>query len=226
MINNGVQFGEIHSYNDLDLLLAPFVVPPAVPKTNMLDIPAGDGSLDFTEALGVIRYYDRELVFTFTVNPQSEMTFDEKITQVSNALNGKACNITLDRDADYFWEGRCIVNEHLQDKTINQIVIKAIVRPYKLKQEMVSKRYSVNTIERTYSITLGGKKPVIPVIRHGGYIKLTFEGKTYLIDSKSGVTTLPDFQLKVGENEFSLVSAYTDSTASIEVYLEFREGEL
>lgn len=223
MANNGVQFGEIHSYNDLDLLLAPFVVPPAVPKTNMLDIPAGDGSLDFTEALGVIRYYDRELVFTFTVNPQSEMTFDEKITQVSNALNGKACNITLDRDANYFWEGRCIVNEHLQDKTINQIVIKAIVRPYKLKQEERSERLRFYTTEHTVTVVNNGKKPVIPeIICEDIPVSFTFEGKKYVINNLN-TKKIPDFQLKTGDNEIIL---HAKTTGSTYVYLEFREGEL
>lgn len=227
MINNGVQFGEIHSYNDLDLLLAPFVVPPAIPKTNLLDIPAGDGSLDLTEALGVVRYYDREFTFTFTVNPQSEMTFDEKITQVSNALNGKACNITLDRDADWFWEGRCIVNEHLQDKTINQIVITAIVRPYKLKNKITTEQFTYDFIERTKHITINSRKPVIPIIRPEGHdVKLTFEGITYVIDGYGFETKVPDFQLKEGDNVFYLKVASDDITDSARLYLEFREGTL
>lgn len=227
MISKGVQFGDIHSYNDLDLIFAPFVIPPAIPKTNLLDIPAGDGSLDLTEALGEVKYNDREFVMKFTVNPHSEMTFDEKVMQVSNLLNGKACNITLDRDADWFWQGRCEVNEHLQNKTINEIVIKAIVRPYKLKQEITTKRFGADFIDRTKYITLNTRKTVCPTIRCESHpVKLTFEGTTYVTQGYGFETIIPDFQLKEGENTFSLKLASDDLTDTVNVYLEFREGAL
>lgn len=228
MISKGVQFGDIHSYNDLDLIFAPFVIPPAIPKINLLDIPAGDGSLDLTEALGEVRYNDREFIMRFTVNPHSEMTFDEKVMQVSNLLNGKACNITFDRDVDWFWQGRCEVNEHLQNKTINEIVIKAIVRPYKLKQEAVTEWYLVDSIERNKYLTINSRKTVTPKIRAEGTldVKLTFEGTTYLIKSNGVETTIPDFQLKEGENVFSLKTVTGVATSSTNLYLEFREGAL
>lgn len=131
---NGVYFDELHSYNDFNLIMAPFTPAPAMPKTNYMEIAGGNGSLDFTEAFGEVKYKDRDLKFTFTIDPAETMTFDEKVTQISNALNGKKCKITLDRDADYYWDGRLTVNEYLQNKSIGQIVISATVRPYKLKQ--------------------------------------------------------------------------------------------
>lgn len=132
---NGVYFNELHSYNDFNLIMAPFTPAPAMPKTSYMDIAGGNGSLDFTEAFGEVKFNDRDLKFTFTIDPAETMTFDEKVTQISNALNGKKCKITLDRDADYYWDGRLTVNEYLQNKSIGQIVISATVRPYKLKQQ-------------------------------------------------------------------------------------------
>ena len=119
----GIKFNDIHSYDDLNLLLAPFVPTPATPKTTYIDIPGGDGSIDLTEAHGDIKYNDREFTFTFTVNPLDLTTFDKKITQVSNALNGRQFKITLDRDSNYYWEGRCSVDQYLQDRNLKQIVI-------------------------------------------------------------------------------------------------------
>ena len=198
MIKKGVRFGDIHSYNNLDLFLEPFVIPPAIPKTNLLDIPAGNGSLDLTEALGEIKYYDRELLFKFTVNPLSEMTFDEKVMQVSNLLNGKAFNIMLDRDPEWMWEGRCIVNEHLQNKTINQIVIKAIVRPYKVRPEITTHTLSVKTYEQTVTVVNNGRKTVVPELSYDNIpFKFTFEGQTFEI-TKYGMNRILDFQLKEG----------------------------
>lgn len=221
----GVKFGNIHSWDDLELILEPFTPPPAIPKTNLFDNPAGDGSLDFTEALGVIRYHDRELVFNFTVDPYSEMTFDAKITQVSNALNGKAFNITLDREPEYYWEGRCIVNEHLQDKMIGQIVVKAIVRPYKLKHTITEYEFRAYGTKVTETVMNNGSKPVVPEIRCESYpIEITFEGETHIIDSF--YTIIPDLQLKGGANEISILYEGNAVSNSTRLFLEFREGDL
>lgn len=155
---NGVYFDELHSYNDFNLIMAPFTPAPAMPKTNYMEIAGGNGSLDFTEAFGEVKYKDRDLKFTFTIDPAETMTFDEKVTQISNALNGKKCKITLDRDADYYWDGRLTVNEYLQNKSIGQIVISATVRPYKLKQT-----------ETTVGVALCGKNlfnAADPIVNH------------------------------------------------------------
>lgn len=131
---NGVYFGNIHSFYDLNLILAPFTPTPAEPKLNFLEIPGRDGHLDLTEANGEVKYNSREFEFIFTVAPGDPLTFDERVSAVSNALNGLRCKITLDRDPDYYWEGRCAVSEYDQDKNIGQIVVTATVNPYKLKQ--------------------------------------------------------------------------------------------
>ena len=135
MIETGVLFDNIHSFHNLNLVLSHVDIAPATPKTNYVDVLGGDGSLDLTEAHGEVKYGNRTHTFTFTVHPSDTKTFDEKITQVSNALNGKNFSkITLDRDSAYYWQGRCIVDEHKQDKRLKQVVVSAIVKPYKLKQ--------------------------------------------------------------------------------------------
>ena len=207
MISKGVQFGDIHSYNDLDLMFAPFVIPPAIPKTNLLDIPAGDGSLDLTQALGEVRYKDREFVMKFTVNPHSEMTFDEKVMQVSNLLNGKEFRITLDRDADWYWQGRCIVNEHLQNKTINQITIKAIVRPYKLKQEVTEASFTLSSVEQTVTLT-NDRKTVMPeIICSANGAKITVGSATYVL--QKGSQSLLEIMFTEGENKVTISGSGT-----------------
>lgn len=134
----GVSFGNIHSYDDLNLILAPFTPTPAEPQTNFLKVPGRDGYLDLTEANGEVKYNSREFVFTFTVAPGDALTFDERASEVANALNGLRCKITLDRDPDYYWFGRCAVDKYMQDKNIGKIEVKATVDPYKYKESAVS----------------------------------------------------------------------------------------
>ena len=217
MISKGVQFGDIHSYDDLDLLFAPFVIPPAIPKTNLLDIPAGDGSLDLTEALGEVRFNDREFIMKFTVNPHSEMTFDEKVMQVSNLLNGKEMNITLDRDSDWYWQGRCVVNEHSQNKTLNQITIKAIVRPYKLKQVVTTKVFTLSSTPKSIILT-NNRKTVMPEIHcTADGTKIIVGSATYVL--AAGTHSLLEIMFTEGNNELTISGTGT-------ITFRYQEGAL
>ena len=130
----GISFDNIHSFTDLNLVLSNVNIPPATPKTNYIDIPGGDGSVDLTEALGDVKYKNRECSFTFTIFPYEDA--EEKKTKISNLLNGKRCKIKLDKDSGYYWDGRCSVNSYASQKNIHQIVIGASVAPYKLKNDV------------------------------------------------------------------------------------------
>ena len=162
MIETGVLFGNIHSFFDLNLILSPFTPTPATPKTVYVEVDGADELIDLTEAHGKIFYNARDFSFTFTINPNDRMTFDEKFTQVSNALNGKRCKITLDRDPEYYWIGRCVVNQYKQDKRIGQVVVNAKVNPYKLKQKPTVHSFSLTGEEQTVSLW-NGRKSVVPV---------------------------------------------------------------
>ena len=137
-IAKGVSFDNIHSFNDLNLIFAGAEIPPATPKENYIDIPGADSSLDLTEALGEVKYNDRSgCKFTFTMNPDGDLSdeaFEAKKTEISNLLNGTVRKITLDKDPDYYYLGRCTVNGYAQNKKIKQFVISAKVKPYKYRQ--------------------------------------------------------------------------------------------
>ena len=159
----GIYFGEIHSYNDLNLILAPFVPTPATPQTNILQVPGRDGYLDLTEANGEVKYNSRDFSFTFTISQEDDLTFDERLSNVSNALNGKKCKITLDRDPDFYWLGRCIVNKHERNKNIGKIVVKATVEPYKLRQSPSVTSFVLTAEEQTI-ILENDRMAVVPLI--------------------------------------------------------------
>lgn len=140
MIETGVYFGNIHSFTDLDLIFSGATIPPATPKQNFIDIPGADGSVDMTEAFGEVKYSDRTgAKFTFYMNPAgdlSEAAWEAKKTEISNLLNGLRCNITLDKDPGYYWQGRCKIDEHSSKKKLRKFVVGARLAPYKLKQDV------------------------------------------------------------------------------------------
>lgn len=129
----GTDFGGIHSHRDLNLIQQTVEVDPAEPKLNLVEIPGADGAVDMTEQpAGRVTYNTRKITWTFALYPGEN--WDSKHRQVSNALNGRRCNITLDSDPAYYYQGRLSVSKHKVDGVLRQITVVAICQPYKLKQ--------------------------------------------------------------------------------------------
>lgn len=129
----GTDFGGIHSSRDLRLIQQLVEVQPAEPKLNLVDIPGADGSRDLSALpAGRVVYADRSITWTFALYPGEK--WDAKHRQVSNALNGRECKITLDTDPDYYYQGRLSVKKYNHDRTLHQITVEAICRPWIMKQ--------------------------------------------------------------------------------------------
>lgn len=216
----GIKFNDIHSYNNLNLVLSGLVIPPALPKTNYIDIVGGNGTLDLTEVHGEVKYNDRDCTFTFTMHPSDDLTdegFERKKTEVSNALNGKQCKIILDKDLDYYYLGRCTVSDYLSDKKIRQIVVTAKVHPYKFKiEETVVTRQLTSEFQ---TITLSnGRKFVVPEITNSNNnVSVVFNNSTYTFNA--GTHKNLGIQLVEGENIVKV-----KGTGTIE--FRYREGDL
>lgn len=210
----GIWFGDRHSYDDLHLVLSAMDIPPATPKTNYVDIPGADGSVDLTEALGEVRFSDRECSFTFTAFPQDD--FERKKREVSNLINGKRMRIRVDKDPGYYWEGRCSVNEYASDKNIHQIVVGAVVRPYKLRESVSVVTVQLSDTPQEISLT-NGRKTVAPTLECSGNAVIVFDGNTFHIGS--GTHKLLDIQLHEGSNDMTVAGSGT-------LAISYQEGDL
>ena len=205
MISRGVSFGDIHSYHDLDLLLSAVEVSPAIPKTTYIDIPGADGFLDLTEANGEVRFSDRSLKFTFSMNPMhdlSESAWVEKMTEICNRLSGKRCKITLDKDPDYYWEGRITVDQFKSNKRVRQFVVSVKVMPYKLKQAKTTATFDLTATEQTVFLR-NSRKSVCPVfVCTNDNTVIIFNGNTFKYSTGEHKTL--DIRLVEGMNELTI----------------------
>ncbi len=188
----GIKFNDIHSYDDLNLILSAVDIPPALPKTNYVEIEGGNGSIDLTEALGEIHYNDRECSFTLSVLPQDN--YEDKKTVVSNLLNGRVVKITLDKDPNYYYLGRCSVNEYASDKMMRQIVIGARVKPFKFKIQETVSTFSLSTEAQTVNLK-NGRMSVVPVVELTDTQSIVEKGTS--IQMLTGETTAKILDLKV-----------------------------
>lgn len=215
MITNAISFNDVHSYKDLNLILTTLYIPPAIPKTNYLSIPGGDGFLDLTEAFGGVRYHERDCKFTFLVYPGDD--FEKKKTEVSNVLSGKKCKIVLDDDAAYYYYGRCEVNGYLLNGKIRQIIVTAKVQPYKYKQDQTVVEVTL-TGEIQEVILTNGRKSVVPEITCTSDNTVVVYGAIEKTLS-AGTHKILDIQLKEGENVMNVSGSGT-------LTIKYREGEL
>ena len=214
---NGILFGDVHSYEDLNLVLTKSTIPPAKAKTTYVDVPGADGSLDLTETHGDVKYSDRDCTFYFSQLPSDETDFEEKKTEISNLLNGKVCNITLDTDEDYYFQGRCAVNDHLQDGNLKEFTISARVRPYKYRQEVTKVTVSLTGTAKTVILS-NGRKPVAPIIEcTNDNTVIAFGGISFNLSA--GTHKLLDIMLVEGDNTLTVSGTGT-------VTFKYQEGDL
>lgn len=130
-IRNGVKFGDKHSYNDFGLILKkrPEISMPK-PKTQYVDIPGMDGSIDMTDAFGIVKYEDRPIKFTFKVIGDRENWYTRH-SELANYLHGQKLKVIIDEDRYYYYLGRPTVNEWESSRNTATIVIDGIYEPFK-----------------------------------------------------------------------------------------------
>lgn len=215
----GTDFGGVHSSIDLHLIQQMVDVQPAEPKLNLIDIPGGDGAKDMsTQPAGRVVYKDRKITWTFALYPGD--IWAEKHRQVSGALNGKYCQITLDSDPDYYYLGRLVVKSYKVDNQLRQITVEASCRPYMLRQQETKITVSnLSTAYRTLDL-VNDRKPAIPTILVTAETTLRWNGATVTL--APGTHKILDIELQEGINK--LEAKVTAGTGSIT--LTYQEGAL
>lgn len=214
----GTDFGGVHSLRDLHLVQAAVSVEPAKPKTNFINIPGADGSKDFSESpAGRVVFNTRKITWTFKLYPRDSWV--EKYTQVSNAINGKACRITLDDDPDYYYQGRVAVDKHAADGILHTITVTATCQPYKLRQAETSVSEALTTSYKALSLH-SDRMPVVPTITLTAASTLLWKGQTFSLSA--GTHRVLDILLTEGEN---VLQAKT-TTGTGEITVTYQRGAL
>ena len=214
----GTDFGGIHSYRDLHLIQASVDVQPAKPKTNYISIPGADGAKDFTEVLaGRVVYNTRKITWIYKLYPGDDWA--TKYAQVSNALNGLACRITLDADPGYYYQGRVSVDKHAANGILHTITVSATCQPYKLRQTDAEVIASLTTAYSTLSL-LSERMPVVPIITVTADTTVQWKGNTYSLSA--GTHKVLDIQLAEGTNP---LQAKTVSGTG-EITIKYQKGAL
>ena len=210
----GVKFDDYHSYLDFGLILSSYSIGDAKPKTEMIDIPGSDGSLDLSEYFGDVKYKNRKLSFTFsTIGRPCE--FLQNYSHLQNLINGRKMKIVLDDDPEFYYVGRVTVDEWKSKPRVGSITIDCDCEPYKYKAH---ETVVVNKISGSGTVIYENlRKWVAPVFAVTAPVTITFEGTSVMLDA--GEYTVPAIEFKQGQN----IVTYTGDTV---VTVKYQEGGL
>lgn len=197
----GIRFDELHSYDDLSLILSKKEMGAPTVKTNQIEVPGADGVLDMTDFFGEPKYGNVKHVFEFTMDAPYNETLS-LYSRVKNALHGQKRRIILDDDPFFFYIGRCSISSFTDEKGVGRVTVECDCEPYRYKVEETAVTRAVNGVE-TITLTNGRKRAFPDVtITTDTTMNIVFqsEGMYNVWDLASGTYILAELELVEGDN--------------------------
>lgn len=234
MEHTGIKIDDKHTAKDWGLRMISMVIPMPETKTNYIDIPGADGSLDLTQSLiGDVPYNMREGVqFTFDASGGYE-DWHAMTSEIANHLHGRKRKVIIDSDPGFFYEGRLQLDSQKSSEIINQIVITGTMDAYKYEvadslgdwmwddfnfETSIVREYNDLQVEGDLTVVIPGlRKHVIPIITASAAMTVSYQSKAYNL--VIGANKIYDLALTEGEN----ILTFTGSGA---ISIEYRGGSL
>ncbi len=126
-----------HSYTDFGVILTEQNIGLPSPKTYSVSIEGMDGSLDLSECFGEIKYENRTLKFTFE-SIDKITDWQAKMINISSFLHGQKMKICSWSDPDFYYIGRCQIDEYNSSQRLGKIVISCDCEPFKYKNNITN----------------------------------------------------------------------------------------
>lgn len=197
----------------------PLVAPPEV-KTNYVDLPGANGSLDYTEILSGVKYQNREGTWEFIVE-NDHQEWHVLYKDLLAFLHGYRMKIKMESDPNYYYFGRMFVEEWVSNSSDRHSTVKFkyIIDPYKYPVSTTGdydwlwdELQFVNIYEIYYgNFNVNGVKErnlinprevdVIPAFTCGGDMVVEFDSNTYNLPT--GTTNDSGIILHPGDNNMS-----------------------
>lgn len=187
---NQLKIGSKYSYHDWDAYLAPSpVVGLPKPKTEYVEIPAGDGSIDLTESLtGDVKYDTRTITAElFFMPPRSE--WQHKLDKITNYIHGQKLAIQVPSDNEYYYMGRVEVASTKVDGVVFRIELSIVCDPYKYKRNMTVYDLVIPTNGTLNVDCRNARQWVLPTITVNRAVNFAFGGASYSINAGSAQYT-------------------------------------
>lgn len=220
------------------MILAKRVISTPTIKTAYVNVPGGNGTLDYTDYFGEPMYEDRTITMTFL---HFERYFDMHLpfyTDVVNNLHGQKCQLVFEddnpSDADedekpwWYWDARLSVGPMQYDRDALKFDVVATCPPYKLRTQETTRSATVASGANTDITLYAGRKTVIPRITTGGKsftVSFTLDETQHsvVLAATSAEQTIDDLILRAGA---TTVNVANNATSSGTITFKWRDGSL
>lgn len=204
-----VIFGEKHSVEDYKSIMNyARITTPAV-KENYVDVPGGNSSLDLTEAVSGVTFSDGQISFKFTF-----LNKDDR-SRMKNDLHGKKLKIILEREPEYYYDGRLFCRDGDYAGNIFELHIDARIAPYKQERQMTVHTEEISSAKDI--ILFNDRMPSMPSITVSGNISIVYNGFSFRFTD--GTYAIPELTLLDGINRLRV-----DGKGSLK--LQYRKGKI
>ena len=193
-----------HSYTDFGIILTEQNIGLPSPKTYSVSIEGMDGSLDLSECFGEMKYENRTLKFTFE-SIEKITDWQAKMINISSFLHGQKMKIKTCSDPDFYYVGRCQIDEYNLNQRLGKIFVSCDCGPFKYKNNMTN----YNLTEGTNTVQNSRMTVYADLINE---TEITINSKVY-----SAGTHLRAIKLMSGTNTLN---------SSGNATLNFQEGEI
>lgn len=217
----------------------PVVAPPEA-KTQIIDIPGTDGTIDLTQTLtGDVHYNDREITMEYKI-PDDRSKWDPYYHKMLNAIHGQRMYLVLDEDPAGFYDGRFAVGEPRYENNSAYFTITGQAKPYRLNAltsldpwlwdpfsfvDGIIRYYVDIAVNGTKAVrVVGSAMPTTPdIILKSGSLTVTYPvaggTKTVTLEAGSNLLNTPDLILHNG------VTVLTFNGTGV-VSISYRTGDL
>lgn len=189
-------------------------------KSNMVDVPGGDGEIDLSAVLtdGEPRYSSRTLTATFESSNGTRLEREAAIDTMRNWLDGWSVNIALPDDPTHYITGRLHVAKLYSDLAHASVQVTATCQPWRYAVDETKILLTATETEQTAALINQGRRSVVPLLEiQGGPVTIKFGTASWALGA--GTYALPDITLKQGESSLTYSGAGT-------VTLTYREAVL
>lgn len=211
-MSTGVTFDDrIHTERDWGLKLISIYIPMPDPKTQTVDIPGSDGSIDLTEINGRPAYKDRNgLELAFDLMDGDYSSWFIKYSQFAAETHGRKVKMVLDDELDHYYMVRLNIDGKKTNPVYSEVTLSGSAEPFKYDLQSSSEPWKwdifnfrtgvirvlmdieITSTNRTVTILGAGiDNPPVFIVTEANNLKLTHGGRTYT--------------LKVGRNRFPAV---------------------
>lgn len=175
---NTVFFDDLNSFYDFDLILSAKEIGAPEPKTETVDVPGSDGTLDLTEYFGEVFYENRELSFDFSCKKEPYLFV---LSRFKNSVHGRKMKVRLSDDPEFYYIGRVMVDAWKTDEGLGTVSVTVDAEPYKYKnQETV---ISLNVSGSREFIFFNLNKRVIPTFELSADMGIKFDTASYQVSA-------------------------------------------